>query len=111
MHGGVTVKPGYRITNTNHIYYRKGFQPSAIRLKDLLSQTDYWGEADVIICQSTSLQQVANIIGSRNGVYFVIGNLGSASGHATLWLGNHKNVINNANYAHRGGNIFFWELK
>lgn len=72
-----------------------------------------WGQADVIINNVITYRQVGDTIGSRNGIYFILGGFGGGvSGHATLWIGGYKNVIGNNHYAQNqtGRTVYFWEL-
>lgn len=112
LNGGVKLsRVAYNITNPTHRFINKGIETSAKNLKDTLSKNTHWGETDVIICKPTSLQEVANIIGKRNGVYFIIGGFGgSVSGHTTLWIEKFGNVIGGHHYISSGGSIYFWEL-
>ncbi|MDO4907847.1 T6SS effector amidase Tae4 family protein [Neisseria sp.] len=112
INGGTTIPPGFKIRVSTHPHFQKGFQTSAVGLKNFLSRTTVWGTADVVICNADSLTKIANIIGSRNGVYFIIGGFAPpTSGHATLWLGSYKNVIGRNHYANQGRTVYFWELK
>lgn len=113
LNGGVKLsKVAYNIQNPKHRFVNKGIETSAKNLRDTLSKSVHWGEADVIICKPKSLQEVAGIIGTRNGVYFIIGGFGGGiSGHTTLWIGKFGNVIGGNNCATNGGSIYFWELQ
>ncbi|WP_123806074.1 hypothetical protein [Neisseria chenwenguii] len=83
-------------------------------LKNWLPLPTAWGEADVIICNPKDLNEVAGKINSgriKNGVYIIIGGFAPpTTGHATLWIGNQRNVIGRHNYIHSGTEqtVYFW---
>ena len=89
----------------------KGFIASALNLKNCLSQPTYFGDADIIINNPSSLDEVQNRIKSKNGIYIIIGGFGpGVSGHSTLWVGSENNVIGGHNYINNEAVIYFWEL-
>lgn len=112
LQANVTISPkAFNITNTKHRFHSKGIETSARKLQETL--TKMWGQADVIVTNVTTYQQVGDKIGSRNGVYFIIGGFGGrVSGHATLWVGGYKNVIGANHYTQNkvGRTVYFWEL-
>jgi hypothetical protein len=110
LEGKMKVKADFLIAKGK--FKGKGFIASAKNLQEWLSKSSVWGDSDEYIENPSSLTDVQNIIGNRNGVYIIIGGFGAGiSGHATLWVGTRKNTIGEHNYADNGGNIYFWELK
>lgn len=71
-----------------------------------------WGPPDVKIENPQSLIAVAEKIGIRNGVYFILGEFSDGiTGHATLWVASNRDVIGGHNYIDgNGGTVYFWEL-
>ncbi|MDO4895997.1 MAG: T6SS effector amidase Tae4 family protein [Moraxella sp.] len=111
LNAGLTISPrAFLIQDKSHPHAGKGIETIASTLRDPLVKPHYWGEPDVIICNANNLAKVANIIGNRNGVYFISGNFSGVSGHATLWLGAYRNVIGSNNYITTGRTVSFWEL-
>jgi hypothetical protein len=89
---------------------RIGFIASAKILHEWLSSV--WGGADVEIKGRTTIEKVQAAIGGRNGVYIILGGFDSgASGAATLWVGGINDALGGLNYVHKGGTVYFWELK
>lgn len=119
INGGMRVKASYRIQNRQHPFYNKGFITSALGLKDWLSLPSIWGEADTIICNPKTIDEVANQINRgriKNGIYIIIGGFTlPTTGHATLWIGNKQNVIGGHHYILENSGheqkVYFWELK
>jgi hypothetical protein len=71
---------------------------------------DGWGNADIIIPGGSTLAEVAQRIGARNGVYIVL-NDNHEDDVATLWEHTRGDVIEGKNNIDKGGTIYFWELK
>lgn len=115
INGGMKVKTAFKITNKKHIFYDKGFQTSAGGLQAWLIKKDVWGAPDVTITGPSNITAVASKINEgriKNGIYIILGGFGDGiSGHATLWIGNNRNVIGGHNYVDYGGTVYFWELK
>ena len=115
LNGKMTVKTAFKITNKKHIFFNKGFQTSASGLQIWLSKKNVWGSADVKVTGPSDINTVADKINEKkikNGVYIILGGFGGGiSGHATLWIGNNRNVIGGHNYVDYGGTVYFWELK
>ncbi len=110
LNGGVNVRKDFLIQKGK--YKGKGFIASAINLKNWLSQSSIWGNPDETFTGPADITDVRSKIGSRNGVYTIIGGFGGGvSGHATLWVGAENDVIGGHNYISYGGAIYFWELK
>ena len=83
IEGGMLVKTAFKITKKGHKYINKGFQTSAIGLKNWLSQENVWGSADEFIeaknkgvynsaIPDITLVDVQNKIKNRNGVYQIL---------------------------------------
>ncbi len=97
--------------NKNGKFKGKGFIASAVGLKDWLSRNNVWGEADEFIKGPSDITDVKSRLGSRNGIYIIIGGFtGGISGHATLWIGAIKDAFAGNNYVSYGGDVYFWEL-
>ncbi|MGH1517436.1 T6SS effector amidase Tae4 family protein [Chryseobacterium sp. JK1] len=115
INGGMTVKTAFRITNKKHAFFNKGFQTSVSGLYNWLSKKEIWGAADIKVTGPSDINTVANKINEgriKNGVYIILGGFGDGiSGHATLWIGSHRNVIGGHDYVSYGGTVYFWELK
>lgn len=127
IEGGMLVKTAFKITKKEHKYINKGFQTSAIGLKNWLSQENVWGSADEFIeaknkgvynsaIPDITLVDVQNKIKNRNGVYIILPKKGyfndpRVTGHATLWVGSNNDVIGGHNYSEGALEIYFWELK
>ncbi|MDD3005443.1 T6SS effector amidase Tae4 family protein [Flavobacterium sp.] len=110
LNGGVTVKKDFLIQKGE--FKGKGFIASAINLKDWLSRSEVWGNADEEIQGPSDLVDVKSAIDNRNGIYIIIGGFGGGvSGHATLWIGTQKDAFGGHNYVSYGGSVYFWELK
>jgi hypothetical protein len=89
----------------------KGFVASALNLKKYLSLPAYFGNADIVIKNPISINDVQNRIGNKNGIYIILGGFGpGVSGHSTLWVGDTKNVIGGHHYVDSSREIHFWEL-
>jgi len=109
LNGGMIVSKNFEIKNGK--FKGKGFIASAIGLKDWLSRNNVWGEADEFIKGSSDITDVKKRLGSRNGIYIIIGGFnGGISGHATLWIGAIKDAFAGNNYVSYGGDVYFWEL-
>jgi len=99
----------------------KGFIASAKGLKEWLSLPGVWGEVKGIpgkiseeeeINEEIALERVAKEIGGRSGVYIILDNGDKrVKDHATLWLGEHGDIIGGHKHLGKGGTIYFWELK
>lgn len=110
LNGGVNVRKDFIIQKGK--FKGKGFIASAINLKNWLIQSSIWGSPDETFKGPADITDVRSKIGSRNGVYTIIGGFGAGvSGHATLWVGSENDVIGDNNYISSGGDIYFWELK
>ncbi len=105
--GGINVRKSFLVQVGK--YKGKGFIARANGLKEWLIKI--WGTANVYVKGPTTLSDVKSKIGSKNGVYIIVGAIGSSTGHATLWLGAQGDAIGNKNYIDRGGDVYFWELK
>ncbi len=91
-------------------YKGKGFMTSAEKLK--IEITNYFGDADIIIKKPVSLDAVQAKLGSKNGIYIILGGFNPGiTGHSTLWIGKNKNVIGGNHYVNINSEIYFWELK
>jgi hypothetical protein len=103
---GTFVKDGFIAKNL----VGNGLITSARNLQKWLS--GIWGPADKTISGNNTLDKVAAKINGRNGVYIILdeGN-NEFKNHATLWLGEHGDVIGGNNLTGKGGTIYFWELK
>jgi hypothetical protein len=88
----------------------EGFIASARGLKEWLSKEEIWGLVDEIIYGRSTLEEVAEKINGRDGVYIILDGA-TKKDHATLWIGALNNVIGGDNYIDNGGTVYFWELK
>ncbi|MEC5396004.1 T6SS effector amidase Tae4 family protein [Bergeyella sp. RCAD1439] len=127
IEGGMKVKAAFRIIKKGHKHNNKGFQTSALGLKNFLIERNVWGSPEELIkakykgsynenVPDIRFSDVQNTIGKRNGVYIIIPKKGyfndsAVSGHATLWVGANRDVIGGHNYAEGALEIYFWELK
>lgn len=108
LNSGVEVKKDFLVQIGQ--FKGKGFIASAQGLKEWLSNSLIFGKPDIVIQNPSNLTEVKNKINSKNGIYIVLGGFHNVSGHATLWLGNKKDVIGGHNYVSNSGIIYFWEL-
>jgi Type VI secretion system (T6SS), amidase effector protein 4 len=111
LEGGMSVRAAFRITNRSHKFAGKGFQSSAAGLQRWLSGPSVFGKADIEIKGPTDIATVRSRIGSKNGIYIILGGFGGGiTGHATLWIGSQNDAVGGHNYADYGGDVYFWEL-
>lgn len=111
LEGGMRVRPAFNITNNAHKFFGRGFQSSAQGLFNWLSSSTVFGRPDISIEGPTDIESVRKEIGSKNGIYIILGGFSEGiTGHATLWIGANKDVVGGHNYADYGGSVFFWEL-
>ncbi|WP_430613172.1 T6SS effector amidase Tae4 family protein [Flavobacterium sp. JP2137] len=109
LNGGMTVKKDFIVQKGK--FKGKGFIASAVNLKNWLSRSEVWGDADEEIKGPSDVMDVKKTIGEKNGIYIILGGFSSGiSGHATLWIGGEKNAFGGHNYISYGGTIYFWEL-
>jgi hypothetical protein len=113
LNGKMSVRQDFQIQKGS--FKGKGFIASAGSLKKWLEKKSVWGGADVTVSGPSDINSVADKINEKkikNGVYIILGGFGGGiSGHATLWIGNNRNVIGGHNYVDYGGTVYFWELK
>ena len=112
LEGGMLVNRAFNITNNTHKFKGKGFIASAKDLQAWLSKPTVFGPSDLPpIPGPTTLAELQRQIGSKNGIYIMLGGFGAGvSGHATLWIGSQMNVVGGHHYAEASGEVHFWEL-
>lgn len=107
-HAKVTVRQDFRISHGP--YKGGGIIASATNLKKWLSSSNIFGEADVIIRNPQSFNELATAIGTKRGIYVMESNdFNWATGHATLWYDGH--ALGHHDYYSHGKEICFWELR
>ncbi|MGH1517853.1 T6SS effector amidase Tae4 family protein [Chryseobacterium sp. JK1] len=113
LKGKMIVRKDFQIQKGD--FKDKGFIASAGSLKKWLEKESVWGTADITVTGPSDIKTVANKINEsriKNGVYIILGGfVDGITGHATLWIGNNRDVIGGHNYVSYGGTVYFWELK